>query len=530
MADTQLRFKLSSVFAGEGFAAANTAVKKAGTTASQANGIFGKLIDAVGGSDNKAASFTRTIGGVISGFKTLGIVGGTVSAALTAVDFVVDKSIQHYEDLKKKSAEAIDEIIAKTKKLTTATIDGLHAALEKVGKQADADAKSLDIMTAAANRVNAAMGRRAGAQEEASVVQLKLDNLNKVIAAENDNAAALAKAEGDLAVAVLERKNAMSAHARTVETAQKAEDEANAKVTRARQNLDDATQALAKARHAARILEKAKAVNDAEVSKQREDALKSVTEAENLLRRRQDELTTAIGAAEEAHVNAETETIKLKSAETSYTQKVAEAEKALSDLKDAQAESARKEAINDEIKSNAAEQDKVSAEIQANVAQQAQARADAEAAKASIREDYANRRDAAMLKLAQAEAASAQWEEEKAKQDKINYTDLQRRNLENIRRIYEQSHHAISDKQRQELEAYQEWLKYQDANPEKIVVESLKAEIDMLDDEMKRDLATVEGNTKKTVEELKTVETNTKKSLDELKKIAKDLRESLTIH
>ena len=502
MADTTIRFKLSSIFAGEGFAAANTAVKTTAGGAAQLTGTLRSVGTAAGALGGEAGKLAGTLGGVVGGFRSLGIAGGTIGALMTGISLAVDKVREKYENMAKAAKESCDALITKNKALATAITDGLHAALDKVGKQADADAKSLDNMTAAVNRVNAAVGRNASAKEEASVVQLKLDNLNKVLAAENDNAAALAKAEGELAVAVLERTNALAAHTRAVDTAQKAEDDAAARVDRARQNLDGATQALAKAREDAAFLEVA-ASNDYETAgKMYEDSLKAVTEAENLLKRRQDELTAAVGAATEAQLNTETETVKLNSAETSYAARVKEAESALSDLKESQAESARQEAINDEIKANAAKQE--------------QTLADAAAKKAAIRADFEQRRQSAMDRLANAEVAAAQWEERKAELDQQNYTDIQKRQLDNLSRIYEQNKYAVSDKQRQEVEVYREWLAHQDANPEKIVVESLKTELSMLDQEMKQDLSTVEENTRE--------------SVDELKQIAKDLKASLTLH
>lgn len=496
----QITLAINSAFKKEGFDKADQAVSGLGGAVGPLANKFGTLTNAINNlGDGNTGAFGTALKGVnalATGLQQFGVAGAIVGG----VQFLIDQIGNHYKDAAdealRKTQEWAREVETASRDMATAISSGVVSSVRDANNEITSSTRSLLGLAAAANAINAAMGKRDAALGTSDIVQLKLEVLNNVIGAENQSAAELAQAEGNLQIALAERANSAKEHERNINTAETSAKQAVDEHALAEKNLSRASKALADARDEAERLE-VPALNDREMyGRQYDDALRAVADAEKMVQTAEENLQRASTRVTTTRLDVETATINAKNAETQHTIAVTSASNALDNLRQKQIENANNERIASQKKQLA---DQTQAQIE-------EAQNTAQIERNYIRDRYETQRATAMHELQMAEEASAQWERDKVEAQKIHYTDIQKRNLDNVDRIYNESKNAISDRQKNELQAYKDWLQYQSANPNTIIIQNLKAQLSAIDTAEKDDLTALDKNTKDTVEQIK--ETN----------------------
>lgn len=238
MADTEIKFKIASVFDGEGFAKSEAAIKANRREISAASRGLGELTNAFKGISPEAANAVTAIKGVASAFVAGGIVGGGIQLAIqgisTAISFMRDKWEEAAEATRKYAEILKTNILAAMGDATAS-----FAALRQEMAQADKEAQ--DILKV----LNGDVAHEAAAK----VYQLKVDAMNQiteemtaeergVIEALRDKQIAIVKA----AAADEQAANAIDAYRTILDNAGKTKEASAARLAEAENGLADMTE------------------------------------------------------------------------------------------------------------------------------------------------------------------------------------------------------------------------------------------------------------------------------------------------
>lgn len=532
MADNNIRFKISSVFTGEGFTRANNALQETGRVGNQAAQAANRIGGALGQLEGPAGKASRAVTGVIGAITQMGVVGGIVAAAEVGISFAINKIKDHYDQLAEKVKLANERMKEKLAAAVKREFDEVDSALRKVGKDTDANIKSFDTMAAAAKKVNEAIGKTQNAQGAANAVNISLQALNQKLTDQTANAklldaaqeevrkaylnyvnahslkdqqdaekllktatenlervrrenavkemaVKLHEAEANLKLVLDERSRAEESRSSEVRAAEAEEQHINEKCWNASDNVAAAREALAKAHEHFEQLENAN-VDDA---KALEDARRQITEAEKIVEQREDEFRAVVVESKVAREKVKQADIALETTQKQYELRVKEAEYSVKQLNDAYERG--KEAL--------VEADK----IQSELTSREQQRDDLKQQLANTTEQHDRQRLEILTKLKQAEQDSADWEVKAGKAAEKKYTMMERLQLDEWLRHGEK---CLTEQQKQQCADYKEWLYHQGDNPFTNIIEQLKMDLTAIDGQMKDDISNIRSGIDKTDE------------------------------
>lgn len=251
MADTTLHFKLGSSFDGSGFTAANKEIQTAAQEGKKLSGALGNVIGEAQKLDGALGKTAGAVGNVVNGFAQLGLVGGIVAGAKSAMDLFFDSAKAGLDKTVAANKEAADAAHRALQKTVDEHIKGVHAANEQtraLGKEAIA---MFDETAAAAVKASQLIAQTDIARGQHSIASVQVEKLNAIIKEETDAGKALVAAKYDVQIA--EMKSAQAA-----ERAASSVDEARAGVETARQRNEMASENLARCEQTlARVREEA---------------------------------------------------------------------------------------------------------------------------------------------------------------------------------------------------------------------------------------------------------------------------------
>jgi hypothetical protein len=211
----------------------------------------GKVIAALGSSlgeiGGKAGKVTSAIGNMVQGFLTMGPIGALMAGLTLSIDLftrkakaAAEEALQFANTLKEKVAKRLSEVKA-------AAIEALTAATAAATAQADAAARSYNRLAAAVKSVAAALAGVERAENNAAIAALQREKERAVAAANPEDADAVA-ADYDIKIAQAQREAAAETAAAKMESAQKAEKDAVARLKIAEDRVKEASAALEKAK------------------------------------------------------------------------------------------------------------------------------------------------------------------------------------------------------------------------------------------------------------------------------------------
>lgn len=238
MTDTEIKFKIASVFDGEGFAKSEAAIKANRREISAASRGLGELTNAFKGISPEAANAVTAIKGVASAFVAGGIVGGGIQLAIqgisTAISFMRDKWEEAAEATRKYAEILKTNILAAMGDATAS-----FAALRQEMAQADKEAQ--DILKV----LNGDVAHEAAAK----VYQLKVDAMNQITEEMTAEERGVIEALRDKQIAIVkataadeQAANAIDAYRTILDNAGKTKEASAARLAEAENGLADMTE------------------------------------------------------------------------------------------------------------------------------------------------------------------------------------------------------------------------------------------------------------------------------------------------
>ena len=222
MADAQLHFKIGSSFDGQGFQAVNKEVENAGKAGKKLSGALGNVLSEAQKLDGALGNTAKMASNVVNGFAQMGIIGGIVAGAKSAMDMFFDSAKEGLD----KMVKAAQEGAARQQRILQKTVDehikGVHDANEATRKMGAEAVKQFDETAQAAVKASQLIAQTDIARANNSIAKVQIEKLNAIIKEETDAGRAVVAAKYDLKIAELKAAQAEELTAKKSEEARKA--------------------------------------------------------------------------------------------------------------------------------------------------------------------------------------------------------------------------------------------------------------------------------------------------------------------
>jgi len=307
MSDTTLHFKLGSTFDGSGFAAANKEIENAGKAGKKLSGALGNVISEAQKLDGALGKTAGAVGNVVNGFSQLGLVGGLVAGAKSAMDMFFDSAKADLDKMVKESKDRAETMRRQFQRELDARAQGVQGYIDNTRKMGAEAVKQFDEVAAAAVKASQLIAQTDIARGQHSIAAVQVEKLNAMIKEETEAGKALVGAKYDLKIAEMKAAQSEERSATSTEAARKAVETARERQAVVANQVALAEAALAKAKEEQRLtahvrtadasafaakVKVAEADYKAAIEAQRKSA-QGVTEAEERLRTAEFQQATA---------------------------------------------------------------------------------------------------------------------------------------------------------------------------------------------------------------------------------------------
>lgn len=283
MADTTLHFKLGSTFDGSGFTAASKEIQNAAKQGKQLSGALGNVLGEAQKLEGGLGKVAGAAGNVVTGFSQMGIIGGIVAGAKSAMDYFFDSAKKELDQMVAAAKAGADRMKRSLEQTVAGHIDEVHKANERTKSLGAEAVKQFDETAQAAIRASQLIAQTDIARANNSIAKVQVEKLNAIIHEETDAGKQLVAAKYDLKIAELKAAQAEERGVEQVETARKAIATARERVEKAQNQVALAEQALAIARDKEARLAHVRSVDTSKIHaevKQAEQALKEARRVE----------------------------------------------------------------------------------------------------------------------------------------------------------------------------------------------------------------------------------------------------------
>ena len=247
MADTTLHFKLGSTFDGSGFAAASKEIENSAKAGKKLSGALGNVLGEAQKLDGALGNTAKMASNVVNGFSQMGIIGGIVAGAKSAMDLFFDSAKEGYDKMVKAAQDAAARQQKAVQTAVDAHIKGVHEANEATRKMGADAVKQFDETAQAAVRASQLIAQTDIARANNSIAKVQIEKLNAIIKEETDAGRAVVAAKYDLKIAEMKAAQAEEQSTAKAEAARKAVETARARVAETNRQVALAQDALAKA-------------------------------------------------------------------------------------------------------------------------------------------------------------------------------------------------------------------------------------------------------------------------------------------
>jgi len=250
MADTTLHFKLGSTFDGSGFSAASKEIENAAKQGKKLSGAMGNVLSEAQKLDGALGKTAAAASNVVSGFAQMGIIGGILAGAKTAMDLFFESAKSDLDKMAKDGQDAADKARRELQKTVDAHIKGVHDANEATRTMGAEAVKQFDEVAAAAVRVSQLIAQTDIARGQHSIAAVQVEKLNAIIKEETEAGKALVAAKYDLRIAEMKAAQASERATSSTEEARKALLTAQDRVAETNNHVALAQEGLARAQKA----------------------------------------------------------------------------------------------------------------------------------------------------------------------------------------------------------------------------------------------------------------------------------------
>lgn len=248
MADAQLHFKIGSSADTSGFQAINKEVQTAGKAGKQLSGVMGNVLGEAQKLEGGLGKVAGAAGNVVNGFAQMGIIGGIVAGAKSAMDYFFDSAKRGYDEMVAAAKAQADRMQKALQQTVNGHIDEVRKANEATKTMGAEAVKQFDETAAAAVRASQLIAQTDIARGNSSIAKVQVEKLNAIIQEETEAGKQLVAAKYDLKIAEMKAAQAEERGTEQVETARKAITTAQERVQKAQNQVALAEHALALAR------------------------------------------------------------------------------------------------------------------------------------------------------------------------------------------------------------------------------------------------------------------------------------------
>ena len=283
MADAQLHFKIGSSADTQGFQTINREVQNAGKAGKQLSSVMGNVIAEAQKLEGGLGKVAGAAGNVVNGFAQMGIIGGIVAGAKSAMDYFFDSAKEELDKMLAASKAAADAQRRALQKTVDEHVAGVRAANDATRKMGAEALKQFDETAAAAVRASQLIAQTDIARANNSIANVQVEKLNAIIKEETDAGKALVAAKYDLKIAEMKAAQSEERGTEQVEAARKAITTAQERVQKAQNQVALAEQALAVARKEEALLAHVRHADTSKLAaevRQAEQALKEARRVE----------------------------------------------------------------------------------------------------------------------------------------------------------------------------------------------------------------------------------------------------------
>ena len=181
MADAQLHFKIGSSFDGQGFQAVNKEVENAGKAGKKLSGALGNVLSEAQKLDGALGNTAKMASNVVNGFAQMGIIGGIVAGAKSAMDLFFDSAKKGYDEMVAKAKAAADEQKRRQQAMVDSMTDGVRKGNDQVHQFLNGTIKQFDETAAAAVRASQLIAQTDIARANNSIAKVQIEKLNAII-------------------------------------------------------------------------------------------------------------------------------------------------------------------------------------------------------------------------------------------------------------------------------------------------------------------------------------------------------------
>lgn len=237
MADTNVRFKISSAFAGEGFQAASAAIKQNRQELSASVKGLGELTKAFEGLSPQTAAAVSGLKTFTAAFMTGGIVGGVIELAIKGISAAIEFGVEKFHEAAeaaKKYAQILRDDVLTAMGDTSASFSKLCTDMDKANKE------SKDLL--------AVLNGDAAHEAANKVFEVNVEKLNALATAMTDTEKGIVEATANYKIALIkaqekeeEASNAIDAYRTQLDNAAKVKEAATARAEAAEASLAEAS-------------------------------------------------------------------------------------------------------------------------------------------------------------------------------------------------------------------------------------------------------------------------------------------------
>ena len=295
MADTTLHFKLGSTFDGSGFTAASKEIQNAAKQGKQLSGALGNVLGEAQKLEGGLGKVAGAAGNVVTGFSQMGIIGGIVAGAKSAMDLFFDSAKAGYDKMVKAAQEGAARQQKAMQKTVDAMTDGVRKGNDSVREFLNGTIKQFDETAQAAVKASQLIAQTDIARANNSIAKVQVEKLNAIIKEETDAGKALVAAKYDLKIA--EMKAAQSEERGVVQTdaERKAILTSQERLKLAHDGVAKAEKQLAEAREKERLQSYARSADTSKIHAEVKAAEKALNDA----RKEVTQSTRGVAEAEE---------------------------------------------------------------------------------------------------------------------------------------------------------------------------------------------------------------------------------------
>lgn len=237
MADTNVRFKISSAFAGEGFQAATKAIKQNRQELSSSVKGLGELTKAFEGLSPQTAAAVSGVKTFVAAFTAGGIVGGVIELAIKGISKAIEFGVEKFHEAAeaaKKYAQILRDDVLTAMGDTSASFSKLCTDMDKANKE------SKDLL--------AVLNGDAAHEAANKVFEVNVEKLNALANAMTDTEKGIVEATAAYKIALIkaqekeeEASNAIDAYRAQLDNAAKVKEAATARAEAAEASLAEAS-------------------------------------------------------------------------------------------------------------------------------------------------------------------------------------------------------------------------------------------------------------------------------------------------